>query len=115
MTIMLGEALVDIDTLEPDFAGFDQLVDHWSLGSSGMGNNEMSECLGSTAVAINSVRKKTPYADHKELCYSSRHAGGAQVVFADGHVNFISDSIDLVPWSALGTRDRGEVVANQSD
>lgn len=34
----------------------------------------------------------------------SNHTGGVNVVFCDGHVEFISDSVDLAPWRAISTR-----------
>lgn len=40
----------------------------------------------------------------------SRHAGGSQHLFADGSVHFISSSIDMGLYQALGTRAEGEVV-----
>ena len=39
----------------------------------------------------------------------SLHTGGVQVVFCDGHVSFISDSVDYVNWNAMGTAAGGEV------
>jgi prepilin-type processing-associated H-X9-DG protein len=42
----------------------------------------------------------------------SRHAGGVNVLFADGSVRFVRDSIGLATWQALGTMDGGEVVPN---
>jgi prepilin-type processing-associated H-X9-DG protein/prepilin-type N-terminal cleavage/methylation domain-containing protein len=41
----------------------------------------------------------------------SAHPSGANVLFADGHVTFMKDSIALPTWRALGTRDGGEVVS----
>jgi len=38
----------------------------------------------------------------------SRHAGGASVVFADGHCDFITESIDAAVYKALCTRKGGE-------
>lgn len=38
----------------------------------------------------------------------SNHAGGVNVVFLDGHMKFISDSIDLQVWQALATIDNAE-------
>ena len=40
----------------------------------------------------------------------SRHASGANVLFADGHTRHLTDSISLSVWRALGTRDQGEIV-----
>jgi prepilin-type N-terminal cleavage/methylation domain-containing protein len=41
---------------------------------------------------------------------SSNHVGGIQISMADGSVRFLSDSIALEVWWALGTRSGGEVV-----
>jgi prepilin-type processing-associated H-X9-DG protein len=42
---------------------------------------------------------------------SSAHPSGANVLFADGHVTFVKDSIALPTWRALGTRNGGEVIS----
>ena len=39
---------------------------------------------------------------------TSLHTAGANVVFVDGHVRFVSNSIDMEVWSASGTRNGGE-------
>ena len=41
----------------------------------------------------------------------SRHPGGANLLFCDGHVQFAKDSINLAAWQALGTRNGAEVVS----
>lgn len=43
---------------------------------------------------------------------SSRHPGGVNMVCADGSTHFVSDSIDIVIWSALGSRNGSEVVGS---
>ncbi|QDV54972.1 hypothetical protein Mal33_09400 [Rosistilla oblonga] len=48
--------------------------------------------------------------DERELCFSSRHRGGVQAVLVDGHVKFFAETIDPQIWSALGTRNNGEVI-----
>ena len=40
----------------------------------------------------------------------SYHPGGVNVVFADGHVDFYSDDVDLYLWQALSTVAGGEVI-----
>ncbi len=42
----------------------------------------------------------------------SRHAGGVQAVYGDGHAGFIPNSISATVWSALSTTRGGEVVSN---
>jgi prepilin-type N-terminal cleavage/methylation domain-containing protein/prepilin-type processing-associated H-X9-DG protein len=42
----------------------------------------------------------------------SKHSGGVNILLADGSVRFVSDSIQLQTWQALGTRGNGEVVGD---
>jgi prepilin-type processing-associated H-X9-DG protein len=42
--------------------------------------------------------------------FKSKHPGGAQFVFADASVHFISDSIDYHNYQRLGSRRDGEAV-----
>ncbi len=41
----------------------------------------------------------------------SLHPGGVNVIFCDGHVQFVKDSINTAVWTGLGTRNGGEVVS----
>ena len=41
----------------------------------------------------------------------SHHPGGVQAAFADGAVQFISDSIDTSTWQAIGTINGGETLS----
>ncbi|WP_337174824.1 DUF1559 domain-containing protein [Paludisphaera sp.] len=45
---------------------------------------------------------------------SSYHAGGVNVLFCDGTVRFVKDSISRDVWRALGTRAGGEVISSDS-
>ena len=43
----------------------------------------------------------------------SFHPGGVQVLYCDGSVRFVKETIDPATWRALGTRSGGEVVSGQ--
>ncbi len=120
-TVLLGESLPDQDLLGEDRAGNLQKVDHWYIGSDELtdmaslgsrDSSESSECLGSTACPINSLLQgDATTIDEKELSFGSRHTQGTNIGFADGHVQFVSDSIGATVWSAVGTRSGNEVVS----
>jgi len=53
--------------------------------------------------------------DHAEIAnVTSNHPGGANVLFGDGHVQFVKSSLSMQIWWAIGTRDNGEVVSSSS-
>ncbi|MEM7453661.1 MAG: DUF1559 domain-containing protein, partial [Planctomycetota bacterium] len=114
-TILIGEALFDFYLNGPDEVGDPEIVDHWYIGSDYLGpesfdlSSDVSEAIGSTAAPLNATNDPDSHINEKELCFSSLHPGGAQVVFADGHAKFYAETIDPVVWSALGTRNGGEV------
>jgi prepilin-type processing-associated H-X9-DG protein len=101
--VLLGEAVCIHQLFGEDHTGTSQYLDHWYIGTPEGGGNEVSESMGSTGVAINSYRLDV-FVDEKELAFSSHHAGGAHVAFADGHVDFVAEGVDRSVWSALGTR-----------
>jgi prepilin-type N-terminal cleavage/methylation domain-containing protein/prepilin-type processing-associated H-X9-DG protein len=46
--------------------------------------------------------------------FKSAHPGGANFLFADGHVQFLKTSINPVTYNALGSKAGGEVVSSDS-
>jgi prepilin-type processing-associated H-X9-DG protein len=44
----------------------------------------------------------------------SQHAGGINVLFGDGAVRFVKDSITAVNWNAINSINAGEVVSADS-
>ena len=40
----------------------------------------------------------------------SRHPGGVHVLFADGHLQLVTDGVALTAWRAMGTMNGSEVV-----
>ena len=45
---------------------------------------------------------------------SSRHPGGVNVLFGDGSVRFVKDSVNLAVWRALGTCSGNEAISADS-
>ena len=91
--------------------------DHWAIGSDDVDTTnqaDMSEFLGSTGVPLNAPKAPvgTPEFGAYEFSFGSRHTGGANFLFADGSVRFISNNINRAIYSALGTRNGGEVIPN---
>ena len=64
-----------------------------------------SENRVTTAYGINSD------LGHVHAPVRSRHPGGAQFVYADGHVDFVNEQIDQDILEALTTRNWGEVIS----
>jgi prepilin-type N-terminal cleavage/methylation domain-containing protein/prepilin-type processing-associated H-X9-DG protein len=45
---------------------------------------------------------------------SSWHPGGVNVLFADGSVRFVKNTVNIKTWWALGTKDYGETISSDS-
>jgi prepilin-type processing-associated H-X9-DG protein len=41
----------------------------------------------------------------------SFHPGGVNVLFGDGHLGFVLDSVNASVWTALGTYNAGDLVS----
>ena len=44
----------------------------------------------------------------------SRHPGGVLTLMSDGHVQFMKNSINLLIWQGLGSRNGGEVISSDA-
>lgn len=53
----------------------------------------------------------SPYGVPLNGAFQSRHVGGAQFLFGDGHVDFLSENISMTVYRALATREGDEVVS----
>ena len=49
-------------------------------------------------------------AHDNDTPFGSYHPGGTHFEFADGHVDFINDKIDIKTYRALGTIAGGEII-----
>ncbi|MCE2792548.1 MAG: DUF1559 domain-containing protein [Planctomycetota bacterium] len=99
-TVSVGDAYYDFNVRSPDGSDW---VDHFQSAAG-----EPSHVYGSTGIAVNSIRRDEQPFGAKELSYSSRHPAGVNMLFVDGHVQFIRESLNLEVWSALGTQAGGE-------
>jgi prepilin-type processing-associated H-X9-DG protein len=70
-----------------------------SRSCSGMAGMMM---MGSNTAMVNMSNQVPP---------SSNHPGGVNVLFGDGSIHFIKDSIAMPTWRAIGTRNGGEVIS----
>ncbi len=71
-------------------------------GANADGSLEGCTPEGGCGFAMNRKNDNEPYSFHPE---------GGNFLFADGHVQFISQSVELVVFAALCTRGAGEVVS----
>jgi prepilin-type processing-associated H-X9-DG protein len=46
--------------------------------------------------------------------FKSHHSGGANFLFADGSVHFLKQSISMITYCSLGSRNGGEIVSSDS-
>ena len=68
-------------------------------------NDPEIDCIG---VVMSTSDKARLYAAYGWRAARSRHAGGVNVVMADGSGQFVGDSVDPAVWKALATRAGGE-------
>ena len=106
-TLLVGEVTHLSDTPEPcricdRFLFFSPNADD---GNDGEGV-DFSEALGSARVDIN-FPPTLGEAD-AELSFASFHPGGTHAGLGDGSVRFVSETIDLRTWRAIGSRAGGE-------
>ena len=121
-TIIIGEAESDIRVVaemgivrENNAPNFGR-KDHWPFGGDDVdttNQGDMSEHLGSTGVRMNlpPVPQGTAAFAAYEFSFGSRHTGGANFAYSDGSVRFLSQAVDPLVYSSLGSRNGGEVVS----
>ena len=118
-TILVAEARTD-----NEFVQDGEKLDCWYIGSPTIdlfncanpadegGGDEFSEFVGTTYPVLNARTTEPGSSGHLiELAAGSYHAsGGANFVFCDGSVHFISNNVLLATYQGLGSRNGGEVL-----
>ena len=72
-------------------------------------NDPLADCRG----GLPHSDKSDPNWSNLSLNVAARsqHAGGVNSLLADGHVQFIKNTINVVVWQGLGSRNGGEVIS----
>jgi prepilin-type processing-associated H-X9-DG protein len=86
------------------------LADTWESSNTWSYARPHADSLRTTLNPLNTwpgTGHKT--ADNRNGAFGSFHPQGAVFTFADGHVQFVGDPIELTTYQALSTIDRGEV------
>jgi prepilin-type N-terminal cleavage/methylation domain-containing protein/prepilin-type processing-associated H-X9-DG protein len=86
----------------------------WGWGAVTMSMFQTIVTPNSTLYPWNSCRSSCAGCGPDDASYSnaqSSHPGGVNVLFADGSVKFVKDSVDQRTWFALGTKAGGEVIS----
>ncbi len=89
----------------------------WGWGAVGMTLFQTIVTPNSKNYPWNSCRTSCPGCTPDDASYSnaqSNHPGGVNVLFVDGSVRFMKDSIQPYIWMSLGTRAGSEVVSSSS-
>jgi prepilin-type N-terminal cleavage/methylation domain-containing protein/prepilin-type processing-associated H-X9-DG protein len=117
-TIFVGEenysvSSVPVSTASLDLEGAMRRKACWAIGSDSVDCQYCyNECIGSTGVQLNMA----PVAGNSGaaleawiISFGSNHDNGANFVFGDGSVHFITNGITQTTYSALGTMSGGEI------
>jgi len=96
-----------------DFKGW-----YWAMGTSGFSMFNTIQTPNDTQFRFGGCRLGAPQGDWPDSSNTegaaSFHPGGCNVLFADGSVKFIKDSISRKTWWSLGTRAGNEVISADS-
>jgi len=78
-------------------------------------NTAMPYQNGSTTLDVDFMSSRlgvsTTLLSYSAVNAPSYHVGGVNILFMDGSVHFVTNSVDLNTWRALGSRSGGEVVS----
>jgi prepilin-type N-terminal cleavage/methylation domain-containing protein/prepilin-type processing-associated H-X9-DG protein len=80
----------------------------------GYASHSTMHSVRSTKYPINSVMFPLVIEEENDRPFGSFHANGTHFAFADGHVDFLNDTIDMTIYRALSTIDGGELLDAKS-
>lgn len=107
-TIAIGEAMAELCSHTFWYGGNN------TLGTTAVPLNHYLRVYQNTNPRSNYFGDGTNFAPFwdwpNNYSFASQHTGGGNFTLGDGSVRFMSDSIDLITYRAMGTINRGEVV-----
>jgi prepilin-type processing-associated H-X9-DG protein len=84
---------------------------NWNFTPNSSNPDWLRTCLCTSTPTAPCVGKFASYSTRNMIVTArSLHAGGIQVLMADGSVRFVSNDIALATWQALGSPALGEVI-----
>jgi prepilin-type processing-associated H-X9-DG protein len=92
----------------------------WGLGASGYSMFNCIQTPNDHQYPIGGCRENfqvggQPWPDASfSIGAASNHPGGCNVLFSDGSVRFVKDSINRMTWWGLGTKANGEVISSDA-
>jgi prepilin-type processing-associated H-X9-DG protein len=86
---------------------------HWNYTPNTSNPDWLRDVLCVNVPQAPCIGTHTAYNNRKNIVSPrSNHPGGVQVLLGDGSVRFITNSIDLATWQALGSPAGGEVIGS---
>ncbi len=112
-TLNNGSFLADIAACQASIAyAWDYRGEYWSEQDSGRGGGPYYHIMPPNKQSCdNAPPGASSGSPDSFIGLSSYHPGGVNVVFCDGSVKFIKDSINIQTWCAIGTVNGNEVVS----
>jgi prepilin-type processing-associated H-X9-DG protein/prepilin-type N-terminal cleavage/methylation domain-containing protein len=110
-TLLMSEVIMAASDSDYDIRG-DMLNDDlactkfMTINTPNSGTDQICWCVNN---GINPPCELLPGGSPSQKAARSRHTGGVNTLFADGHVQFILNGISSTTWRALGTMNGGEV------
>jgi prepilin-type N-terminal cleavage/methylation domain-containing protein/prepilin-type processing-associated H-X9-DG protein len=114
-TIMMSEIIMAGNDSDYDIRG-DMMNDDrpctqfMTINTPNTGTDVSPFCNGTTYP--NNPPCTTTGSANSHKAARSKHSGGVNVMWGDGHVSFIKNSISVASWRAAGTINGGEVLAD---
>ncbi len=78
---------------------------HKTTPNSGLPDRMRGHC---SSEADMPCQPTATFNDEEYFAARSKHTSGVNVFFADGHVRFVTDAVDLLAWQAAATVNKGE-------